>query len=519
MTPCPHADKWSKYETGWLDREEDRTLTEHLLTCAACEGTLAKLLAPSRSISQGNFSNPSPPELVERLCQLWDARFAAADLTAPECWPQIDGYEILGVLGQGGMSVVYKARQLDLGRVVALKMMADGERSTAADVRHLLRDAATAAQLRHEHIATVYALGQHRGLPYCVMEWVSGGSLAEQVAKLVSAREVARLIAAVARALHHAHLQGVCHRDVKPANILLQRIATDEHGLTQMKKEGNIDPGSSLCVPLCSSVAILIPKLTDFGLARRTREEAGLTRSGVVVGTPGYMAPEQIRSEKPTTAADVYGLGAVLYECLTGQPPFRAATPFDTLLLTLHKEPQRPRALNSRLPRDLETICLKCLEKEPSRRYLSAAAVANDLDRWLRGEPVRARPVGALGRAGRWCRRKPVLAGLTAALVLTLAAGSCGVLFEWHQAVSARREAEANDAQAQQLLGELLQSTPLNPLQTDYYPLVPGPDRLLMAESHCEKFLRKRPDDTGLRIALTRVRGALATQLLARASG
>ncbi len=440
MISCPPVDKWHQYLQDRLTRTENGLLTEHLEACPACEETLGGLVAPCGPARVKTAdSSPPVPELVANLRRLWSAAFPPADRQAPEFWPTIEGYHILGVLGRGGLGIVYRAVQEDLGREVALKMLAGGEWSSAADARCLLHDAQTAAQLTHDHIVPIYAVGQHLGLPYCVMKWIEGGSLAERVADLVlEPRQVTRLVAAAARALHYAHQHGVCHRDVKPGNILLQ--VRPRHPAS--------DASNSTLGSLRPRLADLDACVSDFGLARRMQEEAGLTQSGTVRGTPGYMAPEQIRSEKPSPAADIYSLGAVLYECLTGQAPARAATAFDTLLMTLHKEPERPRVLNSRLSRDLETVCLKCLEKEPQRRYTSAADLAADLERWLRGEPVRARRVGPGGRAWRWCRRKPLIAGLAAALLVAVAGGLLASLLLWRQAVQNKDRAVLREAQA-----------------------------------------------------------------------
>jgi tetratricopeptide (TPR) repeat protein len=352
------------------------------------------------------------------------------------------------------------------------------------------------------------------------MELIAGGSLAQRAGDLVhEPREAARLIANAARAIHHAHLQGICHRDVKPANVLLRvRCRTPVQRVSAWIAAQ--DPAQPRLGDLDACVA-------DFGLARRTREDAGLTVTGAVVGTPGYMAPEQIRAEKPSPAGDVYGLGAALYECLTGRPPARAATPFDTLLLTLQQEPERPRVLNSRLPRDLETICLKCLEKEPRGRYASAEALADDLERWLRGEAIRARRIGPVGHTWRWCRRKPVIAGLAGLLVVALAAGLVGALYHWHsleaalrqteaargEADDARREAEASDAQTRQLLTEFLQiDNTAGPVPRTYSKDLLGIDALRNLEAHFAQMLDKKPGDTRLRIALMNVRGSLGNQ-------
>jgi hypothetical protein len=243
-------------------------------------------------------------------------------------------------------------------------------------------------------------------------------------------------MATVARAVHYAHQHGILHRDLKPANILLD---TPAHGL--------------------QAAGLPTPMLTDFGLAKRLEGSATLTQSGGIVGTPGYMAPEQAAGKSKagtnprmlSTAADVYSLGAILYELVTGRPPFRGETPLDTLLQVRHQEPQRPRLLNPGVDRDLETICLKCLAKEPQRRYSSAEAVAEDLERWLAGEPIKARPVGPMRRLWRWSARRPALAALTAALVLFLLIGCSAVVWQWQRAELSRMEAELafQEAEAQ----------------------------------------------------------------------
>jgi hypothetical protein len=497
---CPSEQQWRRYLCEQVSSDEDRALTDHVEGCPACETLLAGLMAAAGPCPTTVHTEPEPPtELMTELRQMWDKALAVNPHADPAFWPKLEGYDILGVLGQGGLGVVYRARQRDLDREVAVKMIAAGDLSSPSEIRRLLNDAATGAQLRHEHIVPVYSVGQCRGLPYCVMELIAGGSLAQRLPDLVSEpRETARLMAQVARALHHAHRQGICHRDVKPANILLR-----------------IRAGEGLEQPLLARTAVPLTRLdaclTDFGVARRTREDAGLTPTGAVVGTPGYMAPEQIRSEHPTPAADLFGLGAVLYECLTGQPPFRGATPYDALLLTLHEEPKRPRLLNYRISRDLETICLKCLEREPQARYASAAALAEDLERWLHGDPVRARRVGYLGRTWRRCRRAPIIAGLSAVLVLALVSGITGVLYQWRQAERARQSAVASDAEARQLLSALIQSNSVSPWFIDTPKREPRIAPLREAELHCLRLLERDPEDAEMRIALTNVRGSLGT--------
>jgi serine/threonine protein kinase len=295
-------------------------------------------------------------------------------------------YELLEEIARGGMGVVYRARQVSLNRIVALKMILAGQLASPQDVQRFHREAEAAANLDHPNIVPIYEVGEYDDQHYFSMKLIDGGSLAGRKLPL-SGRQGAELIATVARAVHHAHQRGILHRDLKPGNILI-----DGQGQ---------------------------PHVTDFGLAKRVAGDVRQTQTGAIVGTPSYMPPEQARSEKVlTTAVDVYSLGAILYELLTGRPPFRAATALDTVWQVLEREPERPRKFNAQIDRDLETICLKCLEKDPVRRYESAAALAVDLEHWLADEPILARPSGPPKRVLKWVKRNPALTCLLGVLAL-----------------------------------------------------------------------------------------------------
>jgi WD40 repeat protein len=311
----------------------------------------------------------------------------------------VPGYQVLGVLGRGGMGIVYKAQQTALHRLVALKMILHGDYAGPEERRRFHAEAEAVAQLQHPNIVQVYEVGEHEGKPFFSLEFCAGGALDRKLAGTpLPPLEAARLVETLARAMHAAHQANVIHRDLKPANVLLTADGT--------------------------------PKITDFGLAKKLGE-AGRTATGAVMGTPSYMAPEQAggKSKEVSPATDVYALGAILYELLTGRPPFMAATPLDTIMQVMSADPVPPSRLQSKTPRDLQTICLKCLQKEPARRYPSAAALAKDLERFLRGDPIQARPAGMVERGVKWARRRPAVAGLIAVSVFAVLVVLAGLVF------------------------------------------------------------------------------------------
>ncbi|MFT3883062.1 MAG: protein kinase [Gemmatales bacterium] len=328
--------------------------------------------------------------------------------------PQVDGFELEGELGRGGMGIVYLARQLKLNRLVALKMILNADHSDSATKQRFLAEAEAIAKLQHPGIVQVYEFGTHEGNPYFALEYVSGGSLEKKLAGVPqTARESAELVEKLALAVHSAHEQGIIHRDLKPANILLSAECSV---LSSQKTHQGLST-EHLALSTCT------PKITDFGLVKK--EGSDMTATGVILGTPSYMAPEQADCKKTIgPCADVYALGAILYECLTGRPPFKASTPLDTVLQVVNAEPVSIRKYQPKTPRDLETICLKCLQKEPDKRYASAAALANDLQRFMNHEPILAHPVGRVEKMWRWCRRHPAVAGMAAGIVVLILIGA-----------------------------------------------------------------------------------------------
>jgi tRNA A-37 threonylcarbamoyl transferase component Bud32 len=364
---------------------------------------LEKLEAFFGSIEQA-FNGGPPPDAVTTVSEATGPYIPAVSSSAGppasrnarkprQPVPVVRGYEILGVLGKGGMGIVYKARQVKADRIVALKMILAGSHASAGELDRFRTEGEAIARLLHPNIVQVYEVGEHDDLPFFSLEFCPGGSLATKLGGTpLPPKEAAALVEKLAQAMAVAHLKNVVHRDLKPANVLLAEDGT--------------------------------PKVSDFGLAKKLDDD-GQTHTGAIMGTPSYMAPEQAdgRTDEIGPSADIYALGAILYECLTGRPPFKGVTKLDTMQQVRTQEPVPPRDLNPQTPHDLQTICLKCLQKEAVKRYASAAALAEDLRRWRVGEPIKARPVGRVERADKWVRCNPVVTALISLVVLASTTG------------------------------------------------------------------------------------------------
>jgi serine/threonine protein kinase len=426
MADCPRTETLEQLLVGELAEPTADSVRAHLHGCTRCQELLDQLsddtelrcwMSKARSLPVETQANAAA--LVQMLAGLPAAALgrakaltpgtAATDLSGFLAPPQQPGdlgslgpYAVKAELGRGGMGIVLRAWDPVLERAVAVKVLRP-ELANENTRARFVREAQAAARISHDHVIRVYTVANPPdGLPYFAMEYMAGPTLAEQIRAQQSLEPsvAAALVGQVARGLAAAHDAGLIHRDIKPSNILLE-------------------PGTGRA------------KITDFGLARLGGQASGTTHEGTLAGTPTYMSPEQAQGLSTLDGrSDVYSLGATLYEALTGQAPFRGA-PHMILQQVVGEEPRPPRQLNDRIPRDLETICLKCLEKEPSQRYAGALALAQDLERFLAGEPVRARPLGAPGRLSRWCRRKPVVAGLAMGLVSVFVLGFAGVTWEW----------------------------------------------------------------------------------------
>ena len=386
-----------------------------------------------------------PPPLPLPLTLVSDRAPMRPHFATPVVFP---GYEILSELGRGGMGVVYRARQRNLNRLVALKVILGGPLASAEDKARFRIEAEAAARLHHPNIVQVYDVGEHAGFSYIALELIEGSTLRQwQNGRPVEPKAAARVVGAVARAIQHAHEQGIVHRDLKPANILLA-VDSGQWAVDSSQKDEESSPSTAHC-PLPTTK----PKVTDFGLAKPVDGGNDLTGTGVACGTPNYMAPEQVRGKALGTGVDVYGLGAVLFELLAGRPPFVGSDAAEVMNLILKSEPPGVRKFAPAVPRDLAVIVAKCLEKEPARRYLTARDAADDLDRFLAGRPIAARPVSSAERAWRWVKRNPVVAAflfistvgctLTGGLAVALARSESDQRAARASSESAREEAEA----------------------------------------------------------------------------
>lgn len=405
---CPTRDELAALSRGLLPEESLETIAAHVSDCTRCGEVLASIEDAGdpflSAVRRPPGTNPcladagcrSAISRAERIvCDLPPAAGGGSryeDPGQPVPIPEVPGYEVLGQVGRGGMGVVYLARQVSLGRRVALKVLGRSRQADPEFRRRFQREAETVAHLQHPNIVQIHEIAEHEGFHFLALEFIEGGSLSDRLRESpLPPDEAAHLVETLARAMQSAHEAGVVHRDLKPSNVLLASDGT--------------------------------PKITDFGLAKRL-ETAGETQTGEVLGTPGYMPPEQALGSSGWSqpAVDVYALGAVLYESITGRPPFRADSPYQTIRLVIDEDPLAPSRLQPKTPRDLETICLKCLDKQPERRYASCVDLAEDLRRFQAGEPIRARPISLGRRLVKWARRRPAVASLlVATLVATVA--------------------------------------------------------------------------------------------------
>jgi eukaryotic-like serine/threonine-protein kinase len=407
MSPCPSPETLSQLARDSSSGSHFATMEAHVQMCANCQAVLEQLAADA-SVSEG-CGSVRPAE--------------------PEHPPTIPGFVIEGVLGRGGMGVVYRAWQPQLARHVAIKVVSANVGIGAEDRRRWLREARAIGRVRHPNVVQLHDAGEQDGCLYLVLDLIAGGSLAERVSGPLPARVAVGLMATVTRAVEQIHHAGMLHLDIKPSNILLDG-----------PPDGPWDQ--------------VTPMVADFGIAR-AGDDPGATATGPigVRGTPSFMAPEQIAGDRAAIGprSDVYALGATLYSLLTGRPPFQAASVIETLDLVRTRDPAPLRTLVPGLVRDLETIALTCLRKDPRRRYASASALADDLQRWLDGFPIRARPVSKLEHASRWCRRRPAFATLLAVLAVTVASSLVGLLTLW-------RHSETERARAEDALGRAIES-------------------------------------------------------------
>jgi serine/threonine protein kinase len=469
---CPLPNRLNAWANGDVLPSEAETIDTHLAGCPACQHALAEAddsdplitsLRPIRFRDQLFDDEPALYGALERAKGFnfesgfpffdqqvqaddtpaerpaYDDRVAGVESSSPQpsassesdlsdllsppahadSLGRLGRYEVVSVLGSGGMGIVLKARDLDLNRWVAIKVLKPAFATDSAGRQRFLREARAIGQVRHPNVCPIYEVGEQRGRLYLVLEYVGGGSLAQHLAGVPqSPHQAAELVERLARAIRVAHEQGIVHRDLKPANILLADSRESRDGSREPEKQRPTTSSSGSRPSALDSR----PLVTDFGLAKSLADDATQTKTGLILGTPSYMAPEQASglTKEIGPAADVYALGAILYEMLTGRPPFCGETALDTIQQVLSDDPVAPRRLQPKLPPDLETICLKCLEKEQERRYGSAGELAADLQRFLAGEPIHSRPASLWQRTFKWAKRRPAVATLTASCCLAV---------------------------------------------------------------------------------------------------
>ncbi|MGE3819929.1 MAG: WD40 repeat domain-containing serine/threonine protein kinase, partial [Isosphaeraceae bacterium] len=466
MRDCPTRAVWNDFLADRLTAVPQADLVAHAESCPNCLSILEELTTIPSTAEAGEPNSVERPDdsawdpegdssedsrrglgrsTLRKLLDLVpdDSVDSGGQSRTGQRFPVLPGYEVQSELARGGMGVVYRAYQVKLGRHVAVKTILAAEHATRDQTLRFLIEAESLARLRHPNIVQVFEAGEYQGISYLVMELVEGGTLSDAChGRTMPPRLAARHVEALARAIHHAHLRGVIHRDLKPSNILVQGLPRAEP-----TSRGAIGPAAL-------DGAVL--KITDFGLAKNPGGREGLTLSGTILGTPAYMAPEQVddRSKDVGPAVDIHALGVILYELLTGSPPFQGRSALQVLDLVRREDPAFPLRMRASLPADLIAICLKCLRKEPSRRYASAEALADDLRRFLDHELIHARPIGPLDRLTRWCRRNPASAALvglsvTSLLVITAGAMTAAVRIEGarkHAVASALSESRARAA-------------------------------------------------------------------------
>jgi eukaryotic-like serine/threonine-protein kinase len=442
MPSCPSDETLAGLLADALTAGERDRLARHAEGCVPCQERLARLTAtPITEMWRRAEHPPQGSEAEEGLVRRLKRLPRSSVVSEP---PAVPGFAIVGELGRGGMGVVYHARQVALQRSVALKMVLNGAHAGPKELARFRAEAAVIARLQHPNIVQIYDVGEAAGRPYFALEFVAGGSLAQHLHGTPQpVRPAAQMVETLARAVHAAHANGVVHRDLKPANILL--VPANQGSTIGPENTQNANARTAE-----HGVLNAIPKITDFGVAKCVAGDGeasglrGATITGELLGTPNYMAPEQASGKNKAIgpAADVYALGVVLYELLTGRPPFRGETILDTLEQVRSRDPMPPSRLRPKLSRDLETICLKCLQKESGKRYVSASALADDLRRYLAGAPIQARPIRAWERGIKWARRKPAVAVLWAVGLAALLAGAGLGLGQFLEQVAWKRAAE-----------------------------------------------------------------------------